>query len=110
MPSPACARNGWSLGNGASSANPALLVSSQKSVSIIMLTMEEAMKQSQMRFAAGEIVKGIVIEVESLIEIQELKVDILGTHLFVLLTGLVEQFIGKVTANDFSSAFCIFIK
>ena len=28
-----------------------------------MLTMEEAMKQSDMRFAAGEIVKGTVIEV-----------------------------------------------
>src|ERR1700759_48108 len=34
-----------------------------QSVRIIMLTMEEAMKQSQMRFAAGEIVKGHVIEV-----------------------------------------------
>src|SRR5258707_899065 len=30
---------------------------------IIMLTMEEAMRQSAMRFAAGEIVKGIIIEV-----------------------------------------------
>ena len=28
-----------------------------------MLTMEEAMKQSAMRFAAGEIVKGTIIEV-----------------------------------------------
>ena len=30
-----------------------------------MLTMEEAMKQSAMRFAAGEIVKGTVIEVKN---------------------------------------------
>src|SRR5438445_10695961 len=30
---------------------------------IIMLTMEEAMRQTAMRFAAGEIVKGIIIEV-----------------------------------------------
>src|SRR4249919_1480090 len=35
----------------------------KKAVVIIMLTMEEAMKQSAMRFAAGEIVKGTVIEV-----------------------------------------------
>src|SRR5438128_8431790 len=39
---------------------------------IIRLTMEEAMKQSQMRFAAGEIVKGIVIEVRP----KEVLVDI----------------------------------
>ncbi len=37
-----------------------------------MLTMEEAMKQSTMRFAAGEIVKGIVIEVRP----KEVLVDI----------------------------------
>jgi small subunit ribosomal protein S1 len=37
-----------------------------------MLTMEEAMKQSQMRFAAGEIVKGHVIEVRP----KEVLVDI----------------------------------
>src|SRR6185503_7375016 len=37
-----------------------------------MLTMEEAMKQSQMRFAAGEIVKGVVIEVRP----KEVLVDI----------------------------------
>ena len=37
-----------------------------------MLTMEEAMKQSAMRFAAGEIVKGTVIEVRS----KEVLVDI----------------------------------
>ncbi len=37
-----------------------------------MLTMEEAMKQSQMRFAAGEIVKGHVIEVRP----KEVMVDI----------------------------------
>src|SRR5580692_13074163 len=39
---------------------------------IIMLTMEEAMKQSTMRFAAGEIVKGTVIEVRP----KEVLVDI----------------------------------
>ena len=42
------------------------------SVCIIMLTMEEAMKQSTMRFAAGEIVKGHVIEVRP----KEVMVDI----------------------------------
>src|ERR1700680_997236 len=36
-----------------------------------MLTMEEAMKQSDMRFAAGEIVKGTIIEVRP----QEVPVD-----------------------------------
>src|SRR6266576_1212678 len=39
---------------------------------IIMLTMEEAMKQSTMRFAAGEIVKGTIIEVRP----KEVLVDI----------------------------------
>jgi small subunit ribosomal protein S1 len=39
---------------------------------IIMLTMEEAMKQSQMRFAPGEIVKGTIIEVRP----KEVLVDI----------------------------------
>src|SRR5512137_1596758 len=39
---------------------------------IIMLTMEEAMKQSAMRFAAGEIVKGTIIEVRP----KEVLVDI----------------------------------
>src|ERR1700690_4444921 len=42
------------------------------SYSIIMLTMEEAMKQSAMRFAAGEIVKGTIIEVRP----KEVLVDI----------------------------------
>src|SRR6267143_6275895 len=37
-----------------------------------MLTMEEAMKQSAMRFVAGEIVKGIIIEVRP----KEVLVDI----------------------------------
>jgi small subunit ribosomal protein S1 len=37
-----------------------------------MLTMEEAMRQSQLRFAAGEIVKGTIIEVRS----KEVLVDI----------------------------------
>src|SRR5271168_4174214 len=40
--------------------------------SIIMLTMEEAMKQSAMRFAAGSIVKGTIIEVRP----KEVLVDI----------------------------------
>src|SRR5579863_5367799 len=40
--------------------------------SIIMLTMEEAMKQTAMRFAAGEIVKGTIIEVRP----KEVLVDI----------------------------------
>src|ERR1700748_73493 len=40
--------------------------------SIIMLTMEEAMKQSDVRFAAGQIVKGTVIEVRP----KEVLVDI----------------------------------
>src|SRR5436190_22019929 len=44
----------------------------RKSVRIIMLTMEEAMKQASMRFAAGEIVKGHVIEVRP----KEVLVDI----------------------------------
>src|SRR5260370_17151192 len=39
---------------------------------IIMLTMEEALKQSAMRFAAGEIVKGTIIEVRP----KEVLVDI----------------------------------
>src|SRR6201995_3864693 len=43
-----------------------------QSVRIIMLTMEEAMKHSAMRFAAGEIVKGHVIEVRP----KEVLVDI----------------------------------
>src|SRR5438477_7196600 len=37
-----------------------------------MLTMEEAMRQSAMRFAAGEIVKGTIIEVRT----KEVMVDI----------------------------------
>src|ERR1043166_3955234 len=45
---------------------------SVQSVSIIMLTMEEAMGQSAMRFAAGEIVTGHVIEVRP----KEVLVDI----------------------------------
>jgi len=39
---------------------------------VIMLTMEEALKQSVVRFAAGEIVKGVIIEVRS----KEVLVDI----------------------------------
>src|SRR6476659_9185141 len=39
---------------------------------IIMLTMEEAMRQTAMRFAAGEIVKGTIIEVRP----KEVMVDI----------------------------------
>src|SRR5216117_4039077 len=44
----------------------------KKNAVIIMLTMEEAMKQSTMRFAAGEIVKGTIIEVRP----KEVLVDI----------------------------------
>src|SRR5438045_9503362 len=44
----------------------------KKNAVIIMLTMEEAMRQSTMRFAAGEIVKGTVIEVRP----KEVLVDI----------------------------------
>src|SRR6476620_10217242 len=47
-------------------------VSSVHSVTVIMLTMEEAMKQASMRFAAGEIVKGTIIEVRP----KEVMVDI----------------------------------
>jgi len=50
-----------------------------------MLTMEEAMKQSTMRFAAGEIVKGTVIEVRP----KEVLVDI----------GYKSE--GVITANEF---------
>jgi len=50
-----------------------------------MLTMEEAMKQSAMRFAAGEIVKGTVIEVRP----KEVLVDI----------GYKSE--GVITANEF---------
>lgn len=50
-----------------------------------MLTMEEAMKQSSMRFAAGEIVKGTVIEVRS----KEVLIDI----------GYKSE--GVVSANEF---------
>ncbi|EEF60799.1 30S ribosomal protein S1 [Pedosphaera parvula] len=50
-----------------------------------MLTMEEAMKQSTMRFAAGEIVKGTVIEVRP----KEVMVDI----------GYKSE--GVITANEF---------
>src|ERR1700730_9303227 len=52
---------------------------------IIMLTMEEAMKQSAMRFAAGEIVKGTIIEVRP----KEVLVDI----------GYKSE--GVITANEF---------
>src|SRR3954470_3868637 len=45
---------------------------SNSSVSTVMLTMEEAMKQSYTRFAAGEIVKGVIIEVRP----KEVLVDI----------------------------------
>src|ERR1700689_3137013 len=56
------------------------------SYSIIMLTMEEAMKQSSMRFAAGEIVKGTIIEVRP----KEVLVDI----------GYKSE--GVITANEFA--------
>src|SRR5690349_24544496 len=51
---------------------PDLASHSQSQNRIVMLTMEEAMKQSSMRFAAGEIVKGTVIEVRP----KEVLVDI----------------------------------
>src|SRR5947207_12483766 len=50
-----------------------------------MLTMEEALKQSDMRFAAGEIVKGIVIEVrpkEVLIDIGYKSEGVIPAHEF----------------------------
>ena len=50
-----------------------------------MLTMEEAMKQSAMRFVAGEIVKGTIIEVRP----KEVLVDI----------GYKSE--GVITANEF---------
>src|SRR5882672_9731108 len=56
-----------SLGTSAPTKSPA--VNSQK---VIMLTMEEALKQSDKRFAAGEIVKGAIIEVRP----KEVLVDI----------------------------------
>src|SRR5881397_1400840 len=52
----------------------------------VMLTMEEAMKQSAMRFAAGEIVKGTVIELRP----KEVLVDI----------GYKSE--GVIPANEFS--------
>jgi small subunit ribosomal protein S1 len=52
---------------------------------IIMLTMEEAMKQAPMRFASGEIVKGTVIEVRQ----KEVLVDI----------GYKSE--GSIAANEF---------
>ena len=51
-----------------------------------MLTMEEAMKQSVMRFAAGEIVKGTVIEVrpkEVLVDIGYKSEGVIGGNEFV---------------------------
>src|SRR5438477_9654638 len=53
--------------------------------SVIMLTMEEALKQSDKRFAAGEIVKGTIIEVRP----KEVLVDI----------GYKSE--GSVPANEF---------
>jgi small subunit ribosomal protein S1 len=72
-----------------------------------MLTMEEAMKQSTMRFAAGEIVKGIVIEVrpkEVLVDIgyksegvvaggefEDIKAVKVGDHVDVLIERLEDK-------------------
>src|SRR5579864_7225816 len=68
-----CCKTDWSSGNGASEALLSRSPSVQSvSYSIHMLTMEEAMKQSSMRFAAGEIVKGTIIEVRP----KEVLVDI----------------------------------
>src|SRR5216117_521045 len=58
---------------------------SVESQQIIMLTMEEAMRQSAMRFVAGEIVKGTIIEVRP----KEVLVDI----------GYKSE--GVITANEF---------
>src|SRR5579864_5302483 len=75
--------------------------------SIIMLTMEEAMKHSDMRFAAGEIVKGTIIEVrpkEVLVDIgyksegvipanefEDIKVVKLGDEIDVLIEKLEDK-------------------
>src|SRR5437868_2613150 len=59
----------WSFAGPASRGRQ---VSRRRNHRILMLTMEEAMKQSTMRFAAGEIVKGTVIEVRP----KEVLVDI----------------------------------
>ena len=51
-----------------------------------MLTMEEAMKQSAMRFAVGEIVKGTIIEVrpkEVLVDIGYKSEGVIPTNEFV---------------------------
>ena len=60
-----------------------------------MLTMEEAMKQASMRFAAGEIVKGHVIEVRP----KEVLVDI-GYKSEVVIAG--NEF-DDMTFDDFAS-------
>src|SRR5205809_1001445 len=57
----------------------------ERSSTIIMLTMEEAMRQSAMRFAAGEIVKGTIIEVrpkEVLVDIGYKSEGVIGAHEF----------------------------
>jgi small subunit ribosomal protein S1 len=60
-----------------------------------MLTMEEAMKQSSMRFAAGEIVKGKIIEVRS----KEVLVDI-GYKSEGVISGIEFQDIKAVKVGD----------
>jgi small subunit ribosomal protein S1 len=60
-----------------------------------MLTMEEAMKQSSMRFAAGEIVKGKIIEVRS----KEVLVDI-GYKSEGVIPGIEFQDIKAVKVGD----------
>jgi len=66
-----CHRNVWSVRQW-SFGKPALTRPLQLSDRIVMLTMEEALKQSHKHFAAGEIVKGTVIEVRP----KEVLVDI----------------------------------
>src|SRR5438128_11938242 len=74
---------------------------------IIRLTMEEAMKQSTMRFAAGEIVKGTIIEVRpkevlvdigyksegviSAVEFEDIKIVKVGDAIDVLIERLEDK-------------------
>lgn len=67
----------------------------KKAAVIIMLTMEEAMKQSTMRFAAGEIVKGTIIEVRP----KEVLVDI-GYKSEGVISGIEFEDIKTVKVGD----------
>ena len=72
-----------------------VLLKSQSRLALIMLTMEEALKQSSMRFAAGEIVKGIIIEVRP----KEVLVDI-GYKSEGVISGNEFEDIKKVKVSD----------